>query len=36
MLMNMADLLAVANEHNFAVPAFNVSSNMILKGVMHG
>ncbi|MCI8274642.1 MAG: ketose-bisphosphate aldolase [Lachnospiraceae bacterium] len=35
MLMNMADLLAVANEHNFAVPAFNVSSNMILKGVMH-
>ncbi|MCI8551213.1 MAG: ketose-bisphosphate aldolase [Lachnospiraceae bacterium] len=35
MLMNMADLLAVANEHNFAVPAFNVSSNMLLKGVMH-
>lgn len=35
MLMNMADLLAVANKHNFAVPAFNVSSNMILKGVMH-
>ena len=35
MLMNMADLLAVANEHNFAVPAFNVSSSMILKGVMH-
>lgn len=35
MLMNMKDLLAVANEHNFAVPAFNVSSNMILKGVMH-
>lgn len=34
MLMNMKDLLAVANEHNFAVPAFNVSSNMILKGVM--
>lgn len=33
--MNMKDLLAVANEHNFAVPAFNVSSNMILKGVMH-
>ena len=31
----MKDLLAVANEHNFAVPAFNVSSNMILKGVMH-
>ncbi|MCI8464355.1 MAG: ketose-bisphosphate aldolase [Lachnospiraceae bacterium] len=35
MLMNMADLLAVANEHNFAVPAFNVSSSMLLKGVMH-
>ncbi|QNM06743.1 ketose-bisphosphate aldolase [Qiania dongpingensis] len=35
MLMNMADLLAVANKHNFAVPAFNVSSSMILKGVMH-
>ena len=35
MLMNMKDLLAVANKHNFAVPAFNVSSNMILKGVMH-
>ena len=35
MLMNMKDLLAVANEHNFAVSAFNVSSNMILKGVMH-
>ena len=35
MLMNMKDLLAVANEHNYAVPAFNVSSNMILKGVMH-
>ena len=35
MLMNMKDLLAVANEHNFAVPAFNVGSNMILKGVMH-
>ena len=35
MLMNMKDLLAVANEHYFAVPAFNVSSNMILKGVIH-
>ena len=34
MLMNMADLLAVANEHNFAVPAFNTSSNMILRGVI--
>ena len=35
MLMNMKAILAPANEHNFAVPAFNVSSNMILKGVMH-
>ena len=35
MLMNMKEILAPANEHNFAVPAFNVSSNMILKGVMH-
>ena len=25
MLMNMKDLLAVANEHKFAVPAFNIS-----------
>jgi fructose-bisphosphate aldolase class II len=34
MLMNMKDLLAVAHKHNFAVPAFNVSSNMILTGVI--
>ena len=34
MLMNMKELLAVANEHHFAVPAFNMSSNMILKGVI--
>ncbi len=34
MLMNMKDLLAVAHEHHFAVPAFNISSNMLLKGVM--
>lgn len=34
MLMNMKDLLAVANDKNFAVPAFNVSSNMLLRGVM--
>lgn len=34
MLMNMKDLLAVAHLHNFAVPAFNTSSNMILKGVL--
>jgi fructose-bisphosphate aldolase class II len=34
MLMNMKDLLAVARANNFAVPAFNISSNMLLKGVM--
>lgn len=34
MLMNMKDLLAVANDNYFAVPAFNVSSNMLLRGVM--
>ncbi|PJI06937.1 MULTISPECIES: ketose-bisphosphate aldolase [Clostridium] len=34
MLMNMKDLLTVAKEHKFAVPAFNTSSNMILRGVM--
>jgi fructose-bisphosphate aldolase class II len=34
MLMNMKDLLAVAHEHRFAVPAFNISSNMLLTGVM--
>ncbi|NMA23655.1 MAG: ketose-bisphosphate aldolase [Spirochaetales bacterium] len=34
MLITMKDLLAVAQQHNFAVPAFNTSSSMILKGVM--
>lgn len=34
MLMNMKDLLAVAHEHYFAVPAFNISSNMLLRGVI--
>lgn len=34
MLMNMKDLLAVARTHNFAIPAFNISSNMLLTGVM--
>ena len=34
MLMNMKDLLAVAHAHNFAVPAFNISSNMLLRGVI--
>lgn len=34
MLMNMKDLLAVANKHNFAVPAFNIGTGQILKAVM--
>ncbi len=34
MLMNMKEILAVANANYFAVPAFNTSSNMILKGIM--
>jgi len=34
MLLNMRDLLAVARAHTFAVPAFNISSNMLLGGVM--
>ena len=34
MLMNMKDLLAVAHKHYFAVPAFNISSNMLLSGVI--
>lgn len=34
MLMNMKDLLKVAKERKFAIPAFNTSSNMILRGVM--
>lgn len=34
MLMNMKELLKVAQKEGFAVPAFNTSSNMILKGVM--
>lgn len=34
MLMNMKDLLAVAQEHNFAVPAFNIGSDQLLKAVM--
>lgn len=34
MLMNMKELLSVAQENKFAVPAFNTSSCMILKGVM--
>jgi fructose-bisphosphate aldolase class II len=33
MLMNMKELLTVAQANHFAVPAFNTSSSMILKGV---
>lgn len=34
MLMNMRDLLAVAHANRFAVPAFNISSSMLLRGAM--
>lgn len=34
MLMNMKALLAVANENNFAVPAFNISHWGMFKGIM--
>lgn len=34
MLMNMKNLLAVANKYNFAVPAFNIGTGQILKAVM--
>lgn len=34
MLMNMTELLKVANEQNFAVPAFNIGTGQILNGVM--
>lgn len=34
MLMNMRDLLAVARENRFAVPAYNISSNMLLTGAV--
>ena len=34
MLMNGADLLAVANEHSFAVPAFNISDYAMFNGVV--
>ena len=33
MLMNGNDLLAVANTHNFAVPAFNVSDHAMMNGL---
>lgn len=34
MLLNMKDLLATANEQYFAVPAFNVGTNIMLKAVI--
>lgn len=34
MLLNMKDLLKVANDHNFAVPAFNIGTGQILKAVL--
>ena len=34
MLMNMKDLLAVANQHHIAVPAFNISSYAMFNGIM--
>jgi len=33
MLMNMGKLLAVANKHNFAVPAFNICDWGMLQGI---
>lgn len=34
MLMNMKDLLEVANKENFAVPAFNIGTGQMLKGII--
>jgi fructose-bisphosphate aldolase class II len=34
MLMNMTEILSVAEEQKFAVPAFNIGSGVILNGVM--
>lgn len=34
MLLNMKELLQVANEKNFAVPAFNIGTGQILKAVI--
>ncbi|MDO4522440.1 MAG: ketose-bisphosphate aldolase [Eubacteriales bacterium] len=34
MLKNMKEILSVANEHNFAVPAFNVADYNMFKGLM--
>ncbi len=35
MLMNMKELLAVAKEHNFAIPAFNISNYAMFEAVMN-
>ena len=34
MLMNMKDILAVAKENNFAIPAFNISDYSMFLGIM--
>lgn len=34
MLLNMKEILKAANEHNFAIPAFNIGTGQILNGVM--
>ncbi|MCY3834032.1 MAG: ketose-bisphosphate aldolase [Chloroflexi bacterium] len=34
MLLNMRELLAVARSNRFAVPAYNISSSMLLKGAI--
>lgn len=34
MLINMKELLAVAQENHFAIPAFNIGSDQLLKSVM--
>ena len=34
MLINMKEMLEVADKNGFAVPAFNIGSEAILKGVV--
>lgn len=34
MLVNMKELLAVADEHHFAIPAFNISDYAMFNGIM--
>lgn len=34
MLMNMEEILKVANKHNFAIPAFNIGTGVILNAVI--